>query len=110
MREPADKSLLTDVSRLRSYRCTIIVSIISLEFVEGTACGAQSTAPRRECDRLDLLQPRAQAKRLEVFKDAYPSASRIAVLFNPDNPVDAYLVQAMELATKALKLELQLFK
>ena len=29
MREPADKSLLTDVSRLRSYRCTIIVSIIS---------------------------------------------------------------------------------
>ena len=25
MREPADKSLLTDVSRLRSYRCTIIV-------------------------------------------------------------------------------------
>ena len=25
MREPADKSLLTDVSRLRSYRCTIMV-------------------------------------------------------------------------------------
>ena len=24
MREPANKSLLTDVSRLRSYRCTII--------------------------------------------------------------------------------------
>jgi len=26
MREPANKSLLTDVSRLRSYRCTIITS------------------------------------------------------------------------------------
>src|SRR5438105_15962046 len=27
MREPANKSLLTDVSRLRSYRCTITASI-----------------------------------------------------------------------------------
>ena len=43
MREPANKSLLTDVSRLCSYRCTIIVSTTSLAFVEGTGCGAQST-------------------------------------------------------------------
>jgi hypothetical protein len=35
MREPANKSLLTDVSRLCSYRCTIIVSTTSLVFVEG---------------------------------------------------------------------------
>jgi putative ABC transport system substrate-binding protein len=57
-----------------------------------------------------FFNPELSAKRFEVFKDAYPSASRIAVLFNPDNPVDAYLVQAMELATNSLKLELQLFK
>jgi hypothetical protein len=43
MREPANKSLLTDVSRLCSYRCTIIVPTTSLAFVEGTGCGAQST-------------------------------------------------------------------
>jgi hypothetical protein len=43
MREPANKRLLTDVSRLCSYRCTIIVPIISSEFVEGTRCNAQST-------------------------------------------------------------------
>jgi hypothetical protein len=46
MREPANKSLLTDVSRLCSYRCTIIVSTNSLVFVEGTGCGAQSTRRR----------------------------------------------------------------
>src|SRR5215475_1299984 len=36
MREPANKSLLTDVSRLCSYRCTIIVPTTSLAFAEGT--------------------------------------------------------------------------
>ena len=40
MREPANKSLLTDVSRLRSYRCTIIALTTSNELVERTGCGA----------------------------------------------------------------------
>src|SRR5260370_31895683 len=40
MREPANKSLLTDVSRLRSYRCTIIASTTSNELVERMGCGA----------------------------------------------------------------------
>ena len=40
MREPANKSLLTDVSRLRSYRCTIIASTTSNGLVERTGCGA----------------------------------------------------------------------
>jgi len=35
MREPANESLLTDVSRLRSYRCTIIASTTSNELVDG---------------------------------------------------------------------------
>ena len=40
MREPANKSLLTDVSRLRSYRCTIIASTTSREVVERMGCDA----------------------------------------------------------------------
>ena len=40
MREPANKSMLTDVSGLRSYRCTIIASTTSPEFVERAGCGA----------------------------------------------------------------------
>jgi hypothetical protein len=40
MREPADKSLLTDVSRFRSCRCTIIASTTTHEFVERASCGA----------------------------------------------------------------------
>ena len=40
MREPADKSLLTNVSRFRSCRCTIMASITTHEFVERASCGA----------------------------------------------------------------------
>jgi hypothetical protein len=36
--------LLTDVSRLCSYRCTIIVPTTSLAFAEGTGCGAPISA------------------------------------------------------------------
>jgi hypothetical protein len=40
MREPANKSLLTDVSGLRSYRCTIININALSAAVESTGCGA----------------------------------------------------------------------
>jgi ABC-type uncharacterized transport system substrate-binding protein len=46
------------------------------------------------------------AKRLEVLKEACPSARRIAILLNPGNPLNATTVQAMRLAAEALKLEL----
>jgi hypothetical protein len=35
--KPANKSRITDVSRLRSYHCTIIVAITSTEFMARTA-------------------------------------------------------------------------
>ena len=34
MREPANQRMITDVSRLRPYRCTIIASMTSYGFVE----------------------------------------------------------------------------
>src|SRR5437763_9705805 len=40
MREPANESLFTDVSRLRSYRCTTIVPTTSRAFVEREGCCA----------------------------------------------------------------------
>jgi putative tryptophan/tyrosine transport system substrate-binding protein len=31
--------------------------------------------------------PELNAKRLEVFKEAFPATARVAALSNPDNPV-----------------------
>jgi putative ABC transport system substrate-binding protein len=48
------------------------------------------------------------AKRLELLKDAAPDARRVAVLFNPDNPIQrGPVIDAMESAAGLLKLELQ---
>jgi len=57
-----------------------------------------------------FFDPELQAKRLEVFKEAYPSARGIAVLMNPDNPENAPVLRAMELTAESLKLELQQFQ
>ena len=55
------------------------------------------------------MLPELSAKQLEFAKDAYPSTRQIAALFNPDNPMDALLIHAMELAAKSPKLELRAF-
>src|SRR5262245_6402449 len=57
-----------------------------------------------------FLGPELNAKGLELLKEALPSASRVAVLLNPNNPVNAPVFQAMVLTANRLKLELQPFE
>ena len=54
--------------------------------------------------------PELNAKGVELLKEAFPSASRVAVLLNPDNPVTAPVLQAMMLTADRLKLELRPFE
>ena len=51
--------------------------------------------------------PEAAAKRVEFLKEAIPRIKRIAVLINPANAASAMQVEAIRVAAKALKLELQ---
>ena len=46
-------------------------------------------------------------KRLELLKEIVPSASRIAVLVNPDAPIAAIQIRNAEAAARALGLQLQ---
>ena len=48
-------------------------------------------------------------KRLEMLKEAVPRARRIAVLLNPENPVNRLVLSEMEVGAKSLKVELQQF-
>jgi putative tryptophan/tyrosine transport system substrate-binding protein len=58
-----------------------------------------------------MLQcPELNAKGVELLKEAFPSASRAAILLNPDNPVTAPVIQAMVLTANRFKLEMQLFE
>jgi len=57
-----------------------------------------------------FFSPELIAKRLELLKDAVPSARSVAFLFNPNNPVEASGAQLTELAAKSLGLDLQPFE
>src|SRR5215831_5628774 len=44
------------------------------------------------------------SKRLEVLKEVVPSLSRVAFLFNPENPVAALELEGIESAAQSLKI------
>ena len=50
------------------------------------------------------LGPEAEGKRLEFLKQAVPSLSRLAVLWNPSNPVLRFYVEQTEVAAKTLNV------
>jgi putative ABC transport system substrate-binding protein len=51
--------------------------------------------------------PEINAKRLELLKEAAPHIARVAVVYNPLNPVQEPAVVAIEAAAKTLKLRIQ---
>ena len=46
-------------------------------------------------------------KRLELLKEAFPKVSRVAVIWNPDAPGPVLAFKELEIAAKALKVQLQ---
>src|SRR5271169_409828 len=57
-----------------------------------------------------FFNPELNANRLEFLKEALPESRRVAVLFNPDNPTSAVVLEAMAPTAKSLNLELQQFE
>jgi putative tryptophan/tyrosine transport system substrate-binding protein len=53
------------------------------------------------------VSPQIYAKRLELLKEIAPKASRIALVWNPNNPNAALLLRAVQGAARALGVELQ---
>jgi len=86
-----------------------IVMIVSGDAV-ATGIVASLARPGGNVTGSTFFGPELNAKGLEVLKEALPSASRIATLFNPGNSVNAPVLQAMVRTASALKLELQPFE
>jgi putative tryptophan/tyrosine transport system substrate-binding protein len=53
-----------------------------------------------------ILGPELEGKRLEILKQAIPELSRVAVLWNPSNPVVLSYFNAIENAGRALRISL----
>jgi putative ABC transport system substrate-binding protein len=56
-----------------------------------------------------FFNPELMAKRLELLKELSTPMTRIAVLLNPDNPVNEAILPAMEQTAKPLSMELTKF-
>ena len=56
------------------------------------------------------FDPELAAKRLELLKEAMPLITQVAVLMNPVSLQKAPILEAMEVAAKSLKVELQPFE
>jgi putative ABC transport system substrate-binding protein len=54
--------------------------------------------------------PELMAKQLELLKDALPRITQVATLVKPDNPLLRTPPQALHMAAKSLKIELQQFE
>jgi putative tryptophan/tyrosine transport system substrate-binding protein len=95
---------------LAAKRATTTVPIVMVVSGDAVATGivASLARPVGNVTGSTFFDPELSAKRLEFIKDAFPAASRIGVLLNPDNPVTAAIVQAMGRTANSLKLELQL--
>jgi putative ABC transport system substrate-binding protein len=56
---------------------------------------------------MSLMSPELSAKRLELLKDMVPTAARVAVLLNPDNPLAQLQWRGLEGAAPRLHVQLQ---
>ena len=97
---------------LAAKQATTTVPIVMI--VSGDALATRIVAslahPGGNVTGSTFFGPELNAKGVELVKEAFPSASRVAVLLNPDNPVTAPVLQAMVLMADRLKLELQPFE
>jgi putative ABC transport system substrate-binding protein len=73
----------------------------------GTGLVASLARPGGNVTGISWLGPELHAKRLELFKEAVPTASRVAILSNPANPGHALAVRKMQAVATGLGLTFQ---
>ena len=94
---------------LAAKKATTAVPIVMIVSGDAIATGivVSLARPGGNVTGSTFFAPELNAKGVELLKEAFPSASRVATLLNPDNPVTAPILQAMALTADRLKLEVQ---
>jgi putative ABC transport system substrate-binding protein len=86
-----------------------IVMIVSGDAI-GTGIVANLARPGGNVTGSSFFSPELNAKGLELLKEAFPSAARVAVLSNPGNAASTLLLKAMGMTAGSLKCELLPFE
>ena len=94
----------TTQSALAAKKATSTVPIVAIsEDPVGSGLVPNLARPGGNVTGLSSVAPELGAKRLELLKKAFPKASRVAVLWDPANPVKARAGQAMESAARPMR-------
>ena len=97
---------------LAAKRATTTIPIVIASTGDAVAAGHVTSLarPGGNITGSTFFSPELAAKRLELFKEAFPRTKRVAVLTHPDNPLNGPVLTAMERTARSLKLELKLFE
>ena len=92
-------------------QATKTIPIVIADAADPVAAGlvASLARPGGNMTGSTSFQMEVISKRLELLKEALPRITRVAVLFNPNNPVFVGQLKSMEAATKTMKVELHQF-
>jgi ABC-type uncharacterized transport system substrate-binding protein len=92
-------------------RATAVIPIIMATVMDPVALGITPSLakPGGNLTGLAILSLELASKRLQLLREAVPRLSRVAVLWNPDNPGNALVLKEVETAAQALGLRWQGF-
>jgi ABC-type uncharacterized transport system substrate-binding protein len=76
----------------------------------GTGLGASLARPGGNATGLSSIVSELRGKQLELLKAAVPQVSRVAVLYNPVNPISGPALNGTRNAARALAVELQILE
>jgi len=101
-----------DIAIRAARRATDTIPIVMVAGGDPVRAGfaASLARPGGNVTGMTFLTSELAGKRLELLKEAVPAASRVAVLWNPDNPGGPPDLQATEAAAQSLKVTLQSFE
>ena len=83
---------------------TLSTNPVGLGFVASLA------KPGGNVTGMSLLGPEVSGKRLQLLKQAVPGVTRVAVIWNPDDPAAHFSVEELQTAAAALGLKLQVLE
>src|SRR6058998_1419242 len=85
---------------------TIPIVMVGVGDPVGSGLVASLARPGGNITGLSVMGPELVGKQLEFLKDVLPTVSRVALLWNPANPVHALMVREADVAAQALGVQL----
>ena len=100
----------TAIHAARRATDTIPIVMVAAGDPVKSGLAASLARPGGNVTGMTFLTSELAGKRLELLKEAVPTASRIGVLWNPENPGGPADLQAIQTAAETLKVTLQSFE